>query len=190
MFENEKFDEILAVLRRGGTILYPTDTIWAVGCDATNEKAVQQLMDIKGQKPEKGYILLVDSLEMLKKYVQTVHPRVQTLLAYHTRPLTVIYDESVGVASNAVAADGSVAIRIVQDAFCRELIGQFGKPIIKTSANIAGADFPTNYGKISSDILEKVDKVVRLKQDVKADSTPSVVARFNSETEEFDFLRE
>ena len=190
MFENEKFDEILAVLRRGGVILYPTDTIWAIGCDATSEKAVQRLINIKTQKPEKGYILLVDSIEMLKKYVGTIHPRVQTLLAYHTRPLTVIYDGAVGVASNAVATDGSVAIRIVQDAFCRELISQFGKPIIKTSANVTGADYPTNYGKISSDILEKVDKVVRLKQDVKTDSEPSIVARFNMETEEFDFLRE
>lgn len=190
MFENEKFDEILAVLRRGGTILYPTDTIWAIGCDATSEKAVQHLISIKGRKPEKGYIVLVDSLEMLKKYVGTIHPRVQTLLSYHTRPLTVIYEESVGVASNAIAADGSVAVRIVQDAFCRELIRQFGKPIIKTSANVTGEGHPTNYGKISSDILEKVDKVVRLKQDVKADSEPSVVARFNVETEELDFLRE
>jgi L-threonylcarbamoyladenylate synthase len=188
MFENEKFDEILAVLRRGGTILYPTDTIWAIGCDATNEKAVQQLISVKTQKPEKGYILLVDSIDMLKKHVGTIHPRVQTLLAYHTRPLTIIYEEAVGVASNAVAADGSVAIRIVQDPFCRELIRQFGKPIIKTSANVKGADYPSNYGKISSDILEKVDKVVRLKQDVKTDSDPSVVARFNVETEEFDFL--
>ena len=108
MFENEKFDEILAVLRRGGIILYPTDTVWAMGCDATNADAVAKITEIKGRSAEKGYILLVDSLEMLKKHITTIHPRVQTLLAYHTRPLTMIYDESVGVASNVLALDGSV----------------------------------------------------------------------------------
>ena len=188
MFENEKFDEILAVLRRGGIILYPTDTLWAMGCDATNADAVAKITEIKGRSVEKGYILLVDSLEMLQKHVKSIHPRIQTLLAYHTRPLTMIYDESVGVASNVLAPDGSVAIRIVQDAFCRELIGQFGKPIVKSSAKLAGQPHPAHYGEISSDILEKVDMVVRLKQDVKERGEPSVIARFNED--ELDFLRE
>ena len=188
MFENEKFDEILAVLRRGGVILYPTDTIWGIGCDATNADAVAKITDIKGRSAEKGYILLVDSLEMLQKHVKSIHPRVQTLLAYHTRPLTMIYDESVGVASNVLAPDGSVAIRIVQDAFCRELIGQFGKPIVKSSAKLAGQPHPAHYGEISSDILEKVDMVVRLKQDVKERGEPSIIARFIED--ELDFLRE
>ena len=188
MFENEKFDEILAVLRRGGIILYPTDTLWAMGCDATNADAVAKITEIKGRSVEKGYILLVDSLEMLQKHVKSIHPRIQTLLAYHTRPLTMIYDESVGVASNVLAPDGSVAIRIVQDAFCRELIGQFGKPIVKSSAKLAGQPHPAHYGEISSDILEKVDMVVRLKQDVKERGEPSVIARFYED--ELDFLRE
>ena len=188
MFENEKFDEILAVLRRGGVILYPTDTIWGIGCDATNTDAVAKITDIKERSAEKGYILLVDSLEMLQKHVKNIHPRIQTLLAYHTRPLTMIYDESVGVASNVLAPDGSVAIRIVQDAFCRELIGQFGKQIVKSSAKLAGQPHPAHYGEISSDILEKVDMVVRLKQDVKERGEPSVIARFYED--ELDFLRE
>jgi L-threonylcarbamoyladenylate synthase len=190
MFENEKFDEILAVLRRGGIILYPTDTTWGIGCDATNEDAVQQLINIKTEKPEKGYILLVDSIEMLKNHAREVHPRVQTLLAHHVRPLTVVYDEAMGIAPNALAADGSVAIRIVQDAFCRELIRQFGKPIVKTSANIVGQKYPTHYGEVQSDILEKVDMVVRLKQDRKERGEPSIIARFNPEADELDFLRE
>jgi L-threonylcarbamoyladenylate synthase len=190
MFENEKFDEILAVLRRGDTILYPTDTIWAIGCDATNEDAVQRVIDIKGQKPEKGYIILVDSIEMLKQHVRAIHPRVQTLLAYHARPLTMIYDTAKNVAPNAHSADGSVAIRIVQDAFCRELIRQFGKPIVKTSANIVGQKYPTVYGEIRSDILEKVDKVVRLKQDSKERGEQSIIARFDEAIEELEFLRE
>ncbi len=190
MFENEKFLEILNTLRQGGVILYPTDTIWGIGCDATNETAVNKISEIKNRQPEKGYVLLVDSLEMLKKYVGDIHPRVETLLAYHSRPLTIIYDESFGVASNVLAPDGSVAIRITQDVFCRELIKQLGKPIVSTSANQSGQPFPAHYGEISSNILELVDLVVKYKQDNKERSEPSVIARFNPEQEELDFLRE
>ena len=190
MFENEKFQEILSILRQGGAILYPTDTIWGIGCDATNEAAVNKITAIKGRTPDKGYVLLVDSIEMLKKHVGEVHPRVETLLSFHTRPLTIIYEESFGVASNVLAPDGSVAIRVVQDAFCRELIAQLGHPLVSTSANRSGSPFPAHYGEISSDILEKVDLVVKYKQDNKERGEPSVIARFNQEYEELDFLRE
>lgn len=190
MFENEKFQEILSTLRQGGVILYPTDTIWGIGCDATNEAAVDRISEIKARPPEKGYVLLVDSIEMLKKHVGEVHPRVETLLSYHTRPLTIIYEESFGVASNVLAPDGSVAIRIVQDAFCRELIAQLGKPIVSTSANRSGEPFPSHYGEISSDVLEMVNLVVKYKQDNKERGEPSVIARFDSEAEELEFLRE
>ncbi|MBL7818630.1 MAG: threonylcarbamoyl-AMP synthase [Saprospiraceae bacterium] len=190
MFENEKFQEILNVLRHGGVILYPTDTIWGLGCDATNAEAVDKISTIKERTPDKGYVLLVDSVEMLKKHVGIVHPRVETLLSYHVRPLTIIYDEAFGVASNVLAPDGSVGIRVTQDPFCRELIAQFGKPIVSTSANRSGAPFPAHFGEISSDVLEKVDLVVKYKQDVKERGEPSVIARFNREYEELDFLRE
>ncbi len=190
MFENEKFQEILTTLRQGGVILYPTDTIWGIGCDATNEEAVNKISQIKGREPHKGYVLLVDSLEMLKKHVGEVHPRVETLLSYHTRPLTMIYAESFGVAANVLAPDGSVAIRIVQDAFCRELIAQLGHPMVSTSANKSGHPFPNHYGEISSDILEEIDFVVKFKQDNKERGEPSVIARFNPEQEELEFLRE
>ena len=190
MFENEKFQEILNVLRQGNVILYPTDTIWGIGCDATNAVAVDKISTIKARPLGKGYVILVDSIEMLKKYVGVIHPRVETLLSYHTRPVTIIYDESFGLASNVPAPDGSVAVRIVQDAFCRELIKQFGKPIVKSAAKITGQKYPTHYGEISSDILEKVDMVVRYKQDTKEKGEPSVIARFNLEYEELDFIRE
>jgi L-threonylcarbamoyladenylate synthase len=190
MFENEKFQEILTILRHGGVILYPTDTIWGIGCDATNEAAVEKISQIKGRPSEKGYVLLVDSIEMLKKHVGEVHPKVETLLSYHTRPLTIIYDESFGLASNVLAPDGSIGIRIVQDAFCRELIAQLGVPLVSTSANKSGSPFPSHYGEISSDILEKIDLVVKFKQDNKERGEPSVIARFNPEQEELEFLRE
>jgi L-threonylcarbamoyladenylate synthase len=190
MFENEKFEEILNVLRRGDTILFPTDTVWGIGCDATNEEAVEKVSAIKKRPSSKaGYVLLVDSIEMLKNYVLHVHPRIETLLGYHERPLTIIYDEGVGLASNVLAKDGSVAIRVVKDPFCRELIMQFGKPIVATSANVSNEPMPTNYGEISSDVLEKVDFVVKVKQDSKEHGEPSIIARLN-EFEELDFIRE
>ena len=189
MFENEKFEEILNVLRHGNTILFPTDTIWGIGCDATNPQAVEKINAIKGRPSDKGYVLLVDSLEMLKKHVLHVHPRIETLLGYHNRPLTIIYDDGLGLAENVLAKDGSVGIRIVKDAFCRELINQFGKPIVATSANVSGLSFPTHYGEISSDVLEKVDFVVKFRQDSKERGEPSIIARLN-EFEELDFIRE
>jgi L-threonylcarbamoyladenylate synthase len=189
MFENEKFEEILNVLRRGDTILFPTDTVWGIGCDATNVEAVEKVNHVKNRPSGKGYVLLVDSIEMLKNYVMHVHPRIETLLGYHERPLTIIYDEGVGLAPNVLGTDGSVAIRIVKDAFCRELILQFGKPLVATSANVSGAALPTHYGEISSDVLEKVDFVVKIKQDSKERGEPSVIARLN-EFEELDFIRE
>jgi L-threonylcarbamoyladenylate synthase len=170
MFENEKFDEILTVIRNGEVILYPTDTIWGIGCDATNEKAVERIIDIKSRRSDKGFVVLVDSIEMLKKFVKHVHPRVETLISFHERPLTVIYDEGKGP-------------------FCRELIKQFGKPLVSTSANISGEPFPAHFGEISSEIFEKVDFVVKYKQDSKDQGEPSVIVRLN-EQEELDFIRE
>jgi L-threonylcarbamoyladenylate synthase len=189
MFENEKFDEILTVLRRGDTILFPTDTVWGIGCDATNEDAVYKVMKIKNQPVGKGFVLLVDSVEMLKNFVDHVHPRIETLLSFHQRPVSIIYDEGIGLASNVLAKDGSVAVRVAQDAFSRALIHQFGKPVVATTANVIGDKIPAYFGEISSEILEKVDFVVRLRQDVKDMEGPSVIARLN-EYEELDFIRE
>jgi L-threonylcarbamoyladenylate synthase len=189
MFENEKFDEILTVLRNGGSILLPTDTLWGVACDATNDDAVEKINRIKNRSKAKGYILLVDSVETLRQYVNHIHPRVETLLALHQRPVSIIYEKGIGIAASALAKDGSVAIRVVQDAFCRELLRQFGKPIVATSANEETAKVPTHFGEISSDILEKVDLVVKYKQDARDLDTPSVIARLN-EYEELDFIRE
>jgi L-threonylcarbamoyladenylate synthase len=189
MFENEKFDEILNVLRQGGVILYPTDTIWGLGCDATNEAAVQKINTIKNRNNKEGYVLLVDSVETLRLFVDHVHPRIETLLHYHERPVTVIYEEGIGLAPSVMGKDKSVAVRIVRDAFCRELIRQLGKPIVSTSANKTGKPFPSNYGEISSDILQEVDFVVKYKQDSREKGEPSVIVRLN-DIEELDFIRE
>lgn len=185
----DDISEIVRILLDDGIICYPTDTIWGIGCDATNEVAIARITNLKGRSPEKGYILLVDSLEMLKRHVPKIHPRLETLLAYHQRPLTVIYDRSIGLPPAVKAPDGSVAIRIAQDEFCRTLIGQLGRPLLSTSANKSDQPFPPTFGAISSDILMNVDYVVKHRQDDKEPGQPSSIAKLDRH-QELDFIRE
>jgi L-threonylcarbamoyladenylate synthase len=188
----DDISEIVALLEEGKTILYPTDTIWGLGCDASNEEAIEKISAIKRRKPEKSYVLLVDSIEMLKVYAPKMHPRIETLLTFHDRPLTVVYDRFSGVTGLPAAArgaDGSMAIRVTKDQFCQNLIAAFGKPIISTSANISGTPFPAHFGEISSEILAEVDYVVKFRQDDKEPREPSVIAKVDRRGE-LDFLRE
>lgn len=185
----DDISEIVRILHDEGIICYPTDTVWGIGCDATNEVAIARITRLKGRAPDKGYIILVDSIEMLKQYVPKIHPRLETLLAYHSRPLTVIYDRSVGLPTAVKAPDGSVGIRIVQDEFCRLLIGALGRPLLSTSANKSGQPFPPTFGAISSDILMNVDYVVKHRQDDKEPHQPSSIAKLDRH-QELDFIRE
>jgi L-threonylcarbamoyladenylate synthase len=187
--EKDQIADIVRTLALGGTILYPTDTIWGVGCDATNEDAVQKIYDLKQRNTGKGFVILVSDLQMLREYVRHVHPRIDTLLAYHTRPITVIYDKSKHLPNNVTAPDGSIAVRVANDPFCRELISSFGKPLVATSANVSDKGFPHHFGEISSEIIERVDYVVKYRQSDKSKHEPSVIVRM-SEGEELDFVRE
>ncbi len=185
----DDISEISRLLLEGGIICYPTDTIWGIGCDATNPTAIERISLLKGRTPEKGYVLLVSTIEMLKRYVPKIHPRLETLLSFHQRPLTIIYDRSVGLPSLVKAPDGSVAIRVAQDEFCRELIENIGRPLVSTSANTSGTPFPPTYGAISSEILGGVDYVVKYRQDSKEPHEPSSVAKLDRHME-LEFLRE
>jgi L-threonylcarbamoyladenylate synthase len=189
MFGKDNLETITTTLENSGLILYPTDTIWGIGCDATNEDAVQRIFDLKERPYDKPFVLLVNSIEMLKNYVEHVHPRIETLLMHHLQPLTMIYDRAKNLPPISHDKNGSVAIRVVQDSFCKELIGQFGKPLIASSANINDKPFPANFGGISSDVITGVDYVVKWKQSEKKLGQPSVIAKF-SEKEELIFLRE
>jgi len=183
-----QFNDLLECLRTDGIILYPTDTIWGIGCDATNETAVKKIYDLKKRELSKPFVLLVDSLEMLKEYVHQVHPRIETLLSFHQRPLTVVYNQAKNLPPISASDAGSVAIRVVQDAFCKQLIGAFGKPLISTSANISTEPFPANFGEVSSAIIEGVNYVVKFRQDEKTMGEPSVVVKVE-ENGELVFLR-
>lgn len=179
---------VLPILESGGLILYPTDTIWGVGCDATNADAVNRVFDLKQRDRSKPFVLLVSDIEMLKNYVHEMHPRLQTLLQYHKRPLTIIYENAKNLPANCIGADGSVAIRIVQDKFCNELIAAYGKPLVASSANISDEPFPQFFGEISSEVISGVDLVVDYRRWDKTPSAPSVIARLD-ERDELQFLR-
>ncbi len=189
MVHHYDLEPILSCLETGGTILYPTDTIWGIGCDATNEVAVEKVFSLKQRPPSKPFPVLVSSIEMLKEYVKWVHPRLETLLQYHERPLTIIYENATNLAKNATSADGSVAIRIPKDPFCQQLIENFGKPLVSTSANISDAPYPNHFGEISSAVIIGVDHVVKYRQLDKNMGQPSVICKLD-ENEELFFLRE
>lgn len=167
----------LETLRAGGLILYPTDTVWGIGCDATDEKAVARIYELKQRPDSKSLIILVADERQLLKYVASPHPAVYDLLRQSARPTTVIYEGALGLAPNATGADGSVAIRIVAEPFCRALIRRLGKPLVSTSANISGRPTPQRFGDIEPAITRGVDYVVPYRQDEDAPATPSRIIR-------------
>jgi len=189
MVQHYDLDPILDCLSNGGTILYPTDTIWGIGCDATNETAIDRVYEIKKRDRSKPFVILVSSIQMLKKYVEYVHPRLETLLLFHQRPLTIIYDKAVNLPKNAASNNGSVAIRVTNDPFCKELIECFGKPIISTSANVSDSPFPSHFGEVSSSVIIGIDYVVKHRQLDKNMGEPSVIAKLGADGE-LEFLRE
>ena len=189
MVQNYDLDNALAVLRNGGLILYPTDTVWSIGCDATNPLAAARIRQLKRTDDAFGLEVLVNSLEMLRAYVGRLHPRIETLLLYHVRPLTVLYDQARNLPDSLLAIDGSISIRLVQDNYCSELIGTLGKPLVAAPADLRNDYFPVNFGAISSDVIEHVDYVSRYRRSDKAPAQPSVMVKL-SVKDELEFLRE
>lgn len=158
----EEIETCLTVLRRGGVILCPTETVWGLSCDATNENAVKRIFEIKKREESKSLVTLVDSQMMLNKFVDEVPSVAWDIIETADRPITIIYDGACGLAGNVVAEDGSAGIRITSNEFCKMLIRKFGKPIVSTSANISGEDPPKGSSDIPAEILSAVDHVVNL----------------------------
>ena len=159
--------EILAaieVLRQGGLILYPTDTVWGIGCDATNEEAVKRIYEIKKRVDDKAMLLLVDSPDRIVRYVSKIPAVAWDLIELTTKPLTIIYDGARNLAPNLVAEDGSVGIRVTSEMFSKELCYRFQKAVVSTSANISGEATPNNFSEINPEIIAAVDYVVGYKQ--------------------------
>lgn len=189
MVQNYNLEGALAVLERGGLMLYPTDTIWSIGCDATNAKAIENLIQLKRPDQPACLEILVDSVEMLRNYVKHLHPRIETLLIYHVRPLTIIFDNVEHLPENVRDNNLSVAFRMVQDDYCRKLIAAFGKPLVASYACVGCNDYPANFGSVSSEIIQGVDFVTRHRQHEKIIGQPSVMVRLTEE-DELEFLRD
>ena len=164
-FFDAEVEAALTVLRSGGIILYPTDTIWGIGCDATDEKAVQKIFELKKREDSKSMIVLVADEREVLQFVAAPDLAVFDFVEKQSRPTTVIFEGAIGFPDNLIAADGSIAIRIVQDEFCRHLIRRLRKPIVSTSANVSGTISPRNFIEISGEIKSGVDHVVRWRQD-------------------------
>jgi L-threonylcarbamoyladenylate synthase len=177
-FDNDIIQS-LKTLRQGGLILYPTDTIWGIGCDATNPEAVQKIFHLKQRSESKSMIVLLADQKDINRY--TSHPEhfITEYLKKTTKPTTIIYEGALGLAENLISEDGSIAIRIVREDFCRHLIKRFRKPIVSTSANISGHDTPQNFEEISERIKKGVDYIVKYRQNDNQMAKASSMIRFS-----------
>ena len=177
---NTDVENSLAALQAGGLILYPTDTIWGIGCDATNAEAVQKIYELKKRPAEKSMIVLLADQRDLLQYVASPDLAVFDYLDSTTKPTTVIYDSAIGLADNLVNQDGSIAIRIVDETFCKHLIKRFRKPIVSTSANFSGEPSPRTFAEVSDTIKQQVDYVVHYRQTDATIAAPSSVVRWEN----------
>lgn len=181
MYTESDIRSCIETLRSGGIILYPTDTIWGIGCDATNSVAIQRIYDLKKRPDSKSMIVLLAAERDLLQYVSAPDLKIFNYLDKVSKPTTVIYDGVIGLADNLSAEHGSVGIRIVKDEFCRHVIKRFGKPIVSTSANLSGQPSPENFSAIDPVIKEQVDYVVQHRQNDNSPHAPSSVVRWNAD---------
>lgn len=172
MLDREKISE---TLKNGGTILYPTDTIWGLGCDATNEEACQKIIQIKNRPQEKSFIILVDSFLMLEKYIPDFPDVCYDLVELAEKPLTIIYPNALGLAPSILAEDGSVGIRLTKDPLCVNLIRTIKKPLVSTSANLSGEKNPSCFSEINPSIKNQVDLIIEERLDEKRNVPSQII---------------
>ncbi len=174
-----EINKALEVLQNGGLILYPTDTVWGIGCDATNEEAVKKVYRLKQREDSKALICLVANDAMLERHIENVPDLAFDIMDLATKPTTIIYDNPKGIAKNLIAEDNTLAIRVASDKFCQYLINKFKKPIVSTSANISGEPTPKSKNEISNVILKGVDYIVNLQPDQNFGSPSSIIKLSN-----------
>ncbi|HKK82236.1 MAG TPA: L-threonylcarbamoyladenylate synthase [Prolixibacteraceae bacterium] len=170
----------LEVLRAGGTILYPTDTVWGIGCDATSPEAVQRVLDIKKRSAEKSMLVLLENPNNILSYINDMPDVAWDIIDFAEKPTTIIYDGAKNLAPNLIAKDGNIGIRITSEAFTQHLLQRFRKPIVSTSANISGQPCPTNFDDIDEEIKSKVDYIVKYRQDEIQNPVPSSIIKLGS----------
>jgi len=186
--DREDVERAFETLKNGGLILYPTDTVWGIGCDAANAAAVDKLLALKGRDRAKGLIVLLHGDNQLAGYARDVPEVAYELIEHAANPLTIVYSQGKNLAKNVLAPDGSVAIRIVKHAFCERLLERFRKPVVSTSANLSGGHPPKNFADIAGAIKNGVDYVVRYGQETEGNGRSSTVMRLEAGGK-FSFLR-
>jgi len=178
MFDfREDITNALNTLRKGGLILYPTDTIWGIGCDATNAEAVKRVYEIKQREDTKSMLVLLENPNLILSYIEEMPEVAWDLIEFAEKPTTIIYDKARNLAKNLIAEDGSIGIRITKEAFSQQLIQRFRKPLVSTSANISGQPSPQNFDTISEEIKSKVDYVVNYRQEEVSNAAPSTIIK-------------
>ena len=170
----------LEILKSGGVILYPTDTIWGIGCDATNTEAVRRIYKIKKREDSKSMLVLMENQALLEQYVNNVPQIAWDLVEISTTPLTIIYQNAKNLAPNLIAKDGSIGIRFTKEIFTSQLIQRFRKPLVSTSANISGEKSPAFFNEISEEIKTQVDYIVEYRQDDLTPASPSSIIKLGS----------
>lgn len=184
----DEVNKALQVVRDGGVILYPTDTIWGLGCDASNEEAIRKIFSLKGRAENKSLIVLLDNAGRLPSYVAEVPDLAYDLIDYAEKPLTIIFSGARNMAPGAIHADGSAAIRVTDHPFCRDLIQRMRKPLVSTSANFSGEPAPACFADIPAALISGVDYVVNLEQDDPAPKEASTIMRLENDGR-FSFIR-
>lgn len=169
----QTINQVVSILREGGVILYPTDTIWGIGCDATNPEAVAKIYKIKQREDSKSMLVLIDKVGRIPSYVAEMPDLAWDLVELAEKPLTIIYPNAKNLAKNLIAPDGSVGIRVANHDFCSKLIERLGKPIVSTSANVSGKPFPKSFHDIEKEIKDKVDYIVSEEFDHPVSDKPS-----------------
>ncbi|MFK5972970.1 MAG: L-threonylcarbamoyladenylate synthase [Flavobacteriaceae bacterium] len=177
-----EINQCIKILEQGKLILYPTDTVWGIGCDATNEEAVKKVYALKQRADSKALITMVANDAMLERYIERVPEVAYDILDFATKPTTIIYDLPKGVAKNLIAPDNTLAIRVASDKFCQYLINKLKKPLVSTSANISGTPTPKSFSEISAVILKGVDYVVNLQRNQKNGLPSSIIKLANDGT--------
>jgi L-threonylcarbamoyladenylate synthase len=175
-----EIENTIETLKKGGIILYPTDTVWGLGCDATRPDAIERIYALKKRANDKSLICLVSDLNMLEQHVEKIPKAAYDVLKFATNPTTIIYDDPIRISENLIAADNSLAIRVVNDAFCQKLLRKFKRPIVSTSANISGEITPSSFQEISKEILAGVDYIVNLQHDKKS-GKPSTIIKIKND---------
>lgn len=183
MNQQEDIKNAVEVMKQGGVILYPTDTVWGIGCDATNAEAVAKVYKIKKRDDSKALICLVDSDARLQRYVRNVPNVAWDILDIATKPTTIILDGAINLAPNLIAEDGSIALRITKEPFSHELCYRFQKPLVSTSANISGEPAAANYNDISQELLDAVDYVCFSRRQEHKPHTPSSIIKLKEDGE-------